>query len=219
MTNVRCLRMDKECIPSPPMRKRRVMKRPSVIETSKLEEKLDGIVTLLQSATQVTPALSNNSNVNILSEFGLSSRAGDGVGLIGHLTATIDPNYHGNLFTPLVSSSSGLSSTSTLVNFQPAFLHPSLQPRPEDAELCLNKFRTDFVKHLPFIIIPPSVTSHQLYQEKPILWVSIMTVTCNYSTQQIALSKEFRAIIGREALVERTKNIDLLLGILVYAIW
>jgi hypothetical protein len=202
------------------------MKRPSVMETSKLEQKLDGIVTLLKSATQGAPVVVNTSTINIPLEFGPSSRDG-----VDDTAAAIDLSHHEHTYarqipsvhdpahflTPIVSSSS--SSESTLVNFQPPLLHPSLQPSPEDAELYLNKFRTDFAKHLPFIVISPSVTSHQLRQERPILWVCIMAVASSNSTQQIALSKEVRAIFGREALVERTKNMDLLLGILVYAIW
>jgi hypothetical protein len=226
MTDCRCHRMNKDCTPSPPMRKRRVMKRPSVMETSKLEQKLDGIVTLLKSATQGAPVVVDTSTINIPSEFGPSSRdrVGDTAAAIDlshheHTYARQKPSVHdlGHFLTPTASSSS--SSESTLVNFQPPLLHPSLQPSPEDAELYLNKFRTDFAKHLPFIVISPSVTSHQLRQERPILWVCIMAVASNNSTQQIALSKEVRAIFGREALVESTKNMDLLLGILVYATW
>jgi hypothetical protein len=168
----------------------------------------------------------NSSTINIPLEFGPSSRNGvdDTAPAIDlshheHTYARQIPSVHdpGNFLTPIASSSS--SSGSTLVNFQPPLLRLSLQPSPEDAELYLNKFRTDFAKHLPFIVISPSVTSYQLRQERPILWVCIMAVASSNSTQQIALSKEVRAIFGREALVERTKNIDLLLGILVYAIW
>ena len=202
------------------MRKRRVIKRPSVMETSKLEQKLDGIVTLLESSTQGVPVVVNDSTIPL--QLGPSSCDG-----VSDPAAALDLSHHehtyarqihnvydtGHFRTPTASHSS--SSGSTLVNSQPPLLHPSLQPSPEDAELYLNKFRTDFAQHLPFIAIPPSVTSHQLCQERPILWVCIMTVACNSSTQQIALSKEARAIFGREALVEGNKSIDLLLGILV----
>jgi len=196
------------------------------METSKLEQKLDGIVTLLKSATQGAPVVVNSSTINTPLELEALRRDG-----VGDTAAAIDLSHHehiyarqipsvhdpGHFLTPIASSSS--SSESTLVNFQSSLLHPSLQPSPEDAELCFNKFRTDFAKHVPFIVISPSVTSNQLRQERPILWACIMAVTSSNSTQQIALSKEVRAIFGREALVERTKNLDLLLGILVYAIW
>lgn len=61
--------------------------------------------------------------------------------------------------------------------------------------------------------------AYQLCQESPILWLSIMTVASTRSLQQGALSKEVRGVFGREAYVEGTRNMDLLLAILVYATW
>jgi len=223
--------MNKDCTPSPPMRKRRVMKKSSAMETSKLEQKLDGIVALLKSTTQAAPVVVNTSTINIPLDFEPSICDG-----VEDATAAINLTHHehtharqipsvygpGHFFTPIASSTTSSSSNSTLLkssNYQLSLLHPSLQPSPEDAELYLNKFRNDFAKHLPFIVISPSTTSNQLRQERPILWVCIMTVVCSNSTQQIALSKEVRAIFGQEALVGSTKSMDLFFGILVYAIW
>jgi hypothetical protein len=220
--------MNKDCQPSPPVRKRRTVKRPSSVnETSKLEEKLDGLVTLLKSATQGAPGIINATPVNSPPEGSMpssheSSSGSTAAASVGYRDYTYNrplPNVRGfpeSSFTPAASSSS--SSGSTSVNLQPV-IHPALEPGPEDAESYLNKFRTDFVKHLPFIVIPPSVSSHQLRQERPILWVCIMTVASGNSTQQIALSQEVRGILGREAYVEGTRNMDLLLAVLVYAAW
>lgn len=63
------------------------------------------------------------------------------------------------------------------------------------------------------------MTARQFRQQRPILWVCIMAVASNNSTQQILLSKEIRGIFGREAYVEGTRNMDFLLAILVYAAW
>jgi hypothetical protein len=46
-----------------------------------------------------------------------------------------------------------------------------------------------------------------------------MATASNSSTEQILLSKEIRAIFGREAYVEGTRNMDFLLAVLVYAAW
>jgi hypothetical protein len=200
--------MNKDCRPSPPVRKRRTVKRSSTSETSKLEKKLDGLVTLLKSATQGAPAILNAISINTPPEdLGPSSH---------NTTSNNRPlsniaGVSGSHFT--TATSSGSTSANSPV------LHPALQPSTEDAESYLNKFRIKFTNHLPFIVISPSVTSHQLRQERPILWVCIMAAASSNSTQQIALSKEVRAIIGREAYVEGTRNMDLLLGILVYAAW
>lgn len=164
------------------------MKRPPAMETSKLEQKLDGIVTLLESATQGALVVMDTNTIDIPLEFRPSGHEG-----VCNTAAAIDLSQHehtyagqvpslhdrGQFLTPIASPS--FSSNPTLVNFQPLILHPSLQPSPEDCELYLNKFRTDFTKHLPFIVMSPSVTSDQLRQECPILWVSITTVVCSNS--------------------------------------
>ncbi|KAK9257993.1 hypothetical protein V1519DRAFT_455882, partial [Lipomyces tetrasporus] len=223
----RCHRMNKDCQPSPPVRKRRTVKRPTANKASKLEKKLDGLVTLLKSATQSAPGIINATSVNSPPEGAVpsshdsasGSTAAGSVG-VGYRDYTYNrplPNRSGfpdSGFTPAASSSSG----STSVNLQPVF-HPALELSPEDAESYLNKFRTDFVKHFPFIVIPPSMTAHQLRQGRPFLWICIMSAASSNSTQQIVLSNEIREILGRQAYVEGTRNMDLLLAVLVYAAW
>jgi hypothetical protein len=216
--------MNKLCQPSPPVRRRRTLKKPSAHETSKLEEKLDGLVTLLKSSTNGVPGIVNPTLVNSLSEgsgpanheHAHGSIATSGVGY-GEYTDRSRSGLPGSNYTPITSSSSKSSPLNNL-NLHPV-LQPALEPSPEDAESYLNKFRNDFVKHLPFIVIPLSITAHQLRQDRPILWVSIMTVASSNSTQQISLSKEVRGILAKEAFIEGTRNMDLLLAILVYATW
>ncbi|KAE9370271.1 hypothetical protein N431DRAFT_559479 [Stipitochalara longipes BDJ] len=222
----RCHRMNKTCQPSPPMRKRRIMRKSSEKETSKLEQKLDGLVTLLTSATQSVPTIVNASATNTLSE--ISGPSNDDinfsytpVGSSGNQQGINDrrvPSVE-RVSEPQFTSAASSSSASTLGNLQQPTLPPVLQPSPEDAEFYLNKFRTQFIKYLPFMVLAPSVTSHQLRQDRPILWAAIMATASSNSTQQIALSKAVRATIGREAFVEGTRNMDLLLGILVYVVW
>jgi hypothetical protein len=153
--------MNKDCRPSSPVRKRRMVKRPSSSETSELEEKLDGLVTLLKATTQGAPAILNAISINTPPEdLGPSSH---------NTTSNNRPlskiaGFSESHFPPATFSSTG----STPVN-SPVF-HPALQPSTEDAESYLNKFRSEFTIHLPFIVISPSATSHQLRQERPILW-------------------------------------------------
>lgn len=215
--------MNKDCQPSPPLRKRRTVKRPPAHVTSKLEEKLDGLVTLLKSATQGAPGVISTADVTLSQEGSIpssyqsasSSTPASGVGHHDYSYSLPNRGTASELqFTPETSSSSGSSSAGLL-----PILHPTLEPSPEDSESYLAKFRTDFVTHLPFIAISPSLTAHQLRQQSPILWISIMSVASSKSTQQIALSREVRCIIGREAYVEGTRNMDLLFAVLIYAAW
>jgi hypothetical protein len=220
--------MHKLCQPSPPRRRPQTLKRTPASETSKLEEKLDGLITLIKSATQGMPGVINaalfNSSTQGLVPASYETTLGSGTGYqvsceqSTHSRPSPETSRLPNPnFTPTPSSSSKSTPLSSF-NLQP-ILHQALEPCPEDAESYLNRFRKDFVKHLPFIIIPPSVTAHQLHQESPLLWISIMTVASSSSTQQISLSKEVRGVLAREAFVEGTRNMDLLFAVLVYATW
>ena len=216
------------CQPSPPRRSPQTLKRTPAPETSKLEEKLDGLVTLLKSAT---PGMSGVINAAILNSStpGLvpashESTPGPTTGYQASCEQYTDsrPSPNGGRlselnYTPTTSSSSKSTPHNNL-NLQPIH-HQALELCPEYAESYLNRFRNDFVKHLPFIIIPPSVSAQKLRQDSPILWIAIMTVASSNFTQQISLSKEVREILAREAFVEGTRNMDLLFAILVYATW
>ncbi|KAI1618975.1 hypothetical protein EDD37DRAFT_624261 [Exophiala viscosa] len=225
----RCHRMKKICQPSPPVRRARTLKKLSADKTSKLEEKLDGLVTLLKSAaTQGTSGTLNAALINSSLE-GLQS-AGQTFSPISTANGSVYPGRHAHnaptptgdgfprpIYTPAPSASSKSTPYSNH-NLEPV-LRPDLEPSPEEAELRLNKFRDDYVEYFPFVVISPSLTAHKLRQERPILWMSIMAVTSPYSTEQIYFSNEMRAIIGKEAFVEGTRNMDFLLAVLVYTSW
>jgi len=208
------------------MRKRRTMRKSPEKETSKLERKLDGLVTLLTSATQSVPAIANATATSTLID-----ASGPLNYDINYGSTPVSSASHQNhaqerrvssierFPEPQFTSATSSSSESTLVNLQHSTLTPALQPSPEEAELYLNRFRTQHVQHLPFMVLAASVTSHRLRQDRPILWACIMAVACTNSTQQAALSREVRATLGREAFAEGNKSMDLLLGILVYLIW
>ncbi|KAL3426139.1 zn 2cys6 transcription factor [Phlyctema vagabunda] len=221
----RCIRMKKNCQPSPPMRKRRAFTR-SASKTSKLEEKVDGLVTLLKSATQSMPAVINNANLNTPPEsIVLRSHRSDSSSVAANSVDYQDHAYKepvrgesGSMeysFTPPATSSRSWSPSQ---NLQPS-LQRSIEPSSTDAESYLRRFQTYFVRYLPFIVIPPSVTASQLRQERPFLWLSVMCVASCHTTQQLKLSKELRGIFGREAYFEGTRNMDLLLAVLVYGVW
>jgi hypothetical protein len=222
----RCFRMGKLCQPSPPVRKRRTANRVSENKTSKLEEKLDGIVKLLNSTGRIPLDTSNHSPKDSSTEDSLPFSHDIASGL----TASDTQNYPDNAYTrPLpigkgvpessyTPATSASSAASPPVFLQPVF-HQNLEPSLEEAESYLNRFQTGFVNTFPFIVIPSSVTAYQLRQERPVLWACIMTVASNDTAQQIRYSKEVRAIFGREVFVEGTRSMDLLLAILVYAVW
>ncbi|KAF7516680.1 hypothetical protein PCG10_002008 [Penicillium crustosum] len=221
----RCHRMKKECLPSPPMRKRRMMtKTPGDNKVERLEEKVDGLVALLKSVTQGAPGSFNASSIN--SALGrlipaTSGREADGVitNNTNHVEYPYDkPGVTRSVegpFTPTTSSLSRPESTNQL----PSLIYSYLEPSAEEASAYLDRFRNEFQGQLPFLQVSSSMTAQQLRQESPLLWLSIMTVASTRSTQKIMLSKEVSGVFGREAYVEGTRNMDFLLAVLVYTTW
>lgn len=205
------------------MRRRRT--KPAVAgQTSKLEEKLEELVTILKSNVQGAPGVINNACLSTTSQCAAQSSYDNAYNSTVEYEEGASVNSRRSLggretvqpsSTPVTFTSSESASTS-MQHIMPL---SALRPGVEDAESFLDKFRTDFVKHLPFVVISPTLTSRELQQERPILWLCIMAVASSSATQQIALSKEVRATIGREAFVEGTKNMDILLAILVFAAW
>ncbi|CAK43008.1 uncharacterized protein An17g00800 [Aspergillus niger] len=194
----RCVRLRKACQPSPPVRKRRVVAKASAKDVQKLEEKLDGLYSILQGQT----GLLN----------GPMQPAQEPVIPAPHTDETV------SLPIPLTQDLSGTTCSPAA----PSLEQPratSYEPNDDDAELYLARFRSDFIDHLPFLDIPVSQSAHQLHEESPLLWLAIMTVASTRTTQQKAMSRQMREAFGREAFVEGTRSIDFLLSVLVYATW
>lgn len=203
--------MRKDCQPSPPVRvrKRRTVKREPTSRTAKLEQRLDGLVQLLESQSATKPAITAARAIDGTPVNSTSPNAGSEY--IHNNTLANSRVMHHSFPTPAPVSES------TSLNLQPAN-QSNWELRIQDAELYLDKFR-NFAKHLPYVIIPPSTTAQQLRQERPILWLCIMAVAANQSTQQINLSRQLRTTFGQELFVEGRKSMDLLLAVLVYATW
>ena len=218
----RCKQGKKNCQPSSPVRKRRIETRHPANKVGKLEEKLDGLVALLKSATSGTPEHLDTTPVNPGSNLNsrisiIDSSAAGGFRYPGYTSTQFLRTENASLdssLIPTATSTSGFGSTRL-----PSLVHPALEPSPEDAESYLNRFRTDFIKHLPFIVISPAVSAQQLRHTSPFLWFCIMTVASTRSSQQIVLSREVREIFGRETYLGGTRSMDLLLAVLVYATW
>ena len=90
---------------------------------------------------------------------------------------------------------------------------------PEEAEQCLDTFKTLMLKFFPFLHIPQSMTARQLYGVRPFLWYCIMAISCKSTAKQVALSETVRRSIAQGIVMDHNRNIDLLLGLLVFIGW
>ncbi|KAE8330722.1 hypothetical protein BDV39DRAFT_212672 [Aspergillus sergii] len=84
----------------------------------------------------------------------------------------------------------------------------------------LDKFRMVKMPQFPFVIIPDSMNAISLRQEYPFLFVAIMTVsTEDRPSLQKDLNHEVKRTISTRIIMNNERNIDLLLGLLVYTAW
>jgi hypothetical protein len=87
------------------------------------------------------------------------------------------------------------------------------------AEARLAIFRDSMLKFTPCLHLPPDQTARQLSQHRPFLMRSIIAVTAWTMQEKTPLYKAIKAEVSRRMLIEGNNNFDLLLGLLVFAIW
>lgn len=202
LTARRCQRLKKDCRPSPTVRKRNG--RSSASKTAQLEAKLDSIVSLLQTsgATSSLPADWDRT--------------------------TPKSNQHVQHASPCQSGADSYISTalpsppSTAASPGDCSIHDVCATLPisaETAEETLTQFRTQNLRILPFVHIPPHVTSAQLRQQKPFLWLCIMAVLTPGIIQREALFGKITNLIQQKLLIEVSASMDMLLGLMTFISW
>lgn len=89
----------------------------------------------------------------------------------------------------------------------------------DEAEDYLNTFRNHHARYFPFVYIPSDLTALQLRNQRPYLWLAILT-TGSYSVRrQQQLGDIFRKEIAEAMVVRSEKSIDLLLALLTFIGW
>jgi hypothetical protein len=95
----------------------------------------------------------------------------------------------------------------------------SYEPSLVEAEESLANFRTYKSKYFPFVHIPSTTTAQHLRQERPFLWLCIVAIGSKSTSTQEILGRQVRQTIAQELIVQSSKNIDLLLGLLAFVGW
>jgi hypothetical protein len=228
--NNRCHRLNKECQSSPAVRKRRVIKSTPATKTARLEEKLDGLVSLLQSASRSLPLGTGNIVPAAQMQLSPESLQSPYPGLGDERSnepykrmpnqGVAYPGADLGLHPPIPTlATPNVASTSTAHNSPMAYSPYLFESSLKEADESLKIFRTYKLKHFPFIVLPASITAQELRRERPFLWFCAMAASSKSSTQQIVLGKEIRLIVGRQLLLEGERTLDLLLGLLAYIAW
>lgn len=216
----RCRRINKECRPAETVR-RRNPRKPAVSKTTRLEKKLDDLVSLIKSGAQSGIVSTSHATTPVDDD---STPSGVETNISGHDRSE----------RILVSSNSNEYCRHTLQALTPAtddyldnsyslpssiFHEISGEPSPVEAEEYLTHFQTHKSKFLPFVNIPSTINAKQLRQEQPFLWFCIMAVSSQSTAQQQLWGSKIRQTVAQQMVVQSVRNVDLLLGLLTFLGW
>jgi hypothetical protein len=186
----------------------------------KLEEKLDGLVSLLKSvheigsSDEISTASSIPSAGLLDQDVRLSSLPSEHLSRSNHaqgapskcLPCQGSPNSTLQPQDPYAKTFNG-----------PEWRLSSHSPTAEQAETLLEMFRNESSLFFPFISIPKSTRACDLRREKPFTYLAIMAVSSMKGSQQRELSTIIIRQVAERVFVDGERNIDLLLGILTFA--
>jgi hypothetical protein len=215
----RCFSLNKSCQPAPVKRKIGSTKTPKNLKqvlspaparTVELEQKLDGIIQLLQTSQAVRDGFPN-----LAKELGsLSSR-----NAVPALAANEMPLTPEESYVPTITDSS---------TGPPSLKSPELSKRSDLAwlignelefEECLELYRSEMVPIFPNVPLSPQETIDTMCEKRPFLSFVIYAIGCKHLQRQIKLVKEVRAMFGQELIAEGNKDLDLLQALIVYSSW
>lgn len=206
----RCFRLQKDCSPSVPNRKRTQKKVPGS-RTAHLEEKLDDLVSLIRSQTAVKGP---NESPTIPTPGSLAQSGSDATALPS-LSSDSSPNTVNNNCHP-PSRACPANKTNPTGIADSAF--DCYVPETE-AEQRLDLFRHDYPRFGPVVYIPPTVTAKELHQTRPLLWISIMACTTRSTKEAHVIGEKIRHIVSDKVVRQYERSLDLLQCLLVFLCW
>lgn len=237
MPIIRCHRLKKECVPAGSRRRRHALQLDSAEKIVELESKLDRLVGLLETVAQ-SPDVSASLRKALDSEEGLADsrerpeRSEQEEDPPRTDPATVSSSSSDTVFTRPGSTSASTPVTSTSGHDLLCEARPSpgvgcscaTRPHmcdslPQDADICLQAFRTRFLLFFPFIHFAPEVDAQALQMNRPVLMRAIMAVATPSTKQKLARGAELKRILTQATILENQSSIDLLLGLLVFIAW
>ena len=180
---------------------------------AKIEEKLDGLMTLLNATRQSPP--NNHASTS------------------GTRTASDSPSD--SLPVSVSASMRTRDSTqSTAVRLGTQVHNQSEPPLPKvssssvidevfskgEADRLVDVYRSSLAIQSPFVTVPAGLTAKELYQETPFLFHSILlAASYNNSSRQQLLAYEILKYITEHLILNGERSFDLLQGLLLYIAW
>lgn len=184
------------------------------VTAERLEQRLDGLVSLLRTISPNNPAIENALNSFTIQTTSNQS-SGSQLPVVNPFTSSPD----GAASTESSVTQFPPTPTSNTAPTYPYTLPEGAEPSIEEAERYFQSFCTTNLPHFPFIQFRDGFTAYQLRQERPFFWLCIMTVSSKVVRRQITLGKIVREVAARELVVEGKRNLDLLLGLVCFVGW
>lgn len=199
---------------------------------SRLEEKLDDLVTLLRSQAvekASSPPLplqgSQQSSSSTHESPGVPEMFTPGTSASGTSTNAVfsspfraqDPDLMISMDKNVVHY---LRPAPPLAASSPIFNDVAAHSIPEElAKESLATFRRAFITTFPFVHIPPAMSPAELRVQKPFLWLNIMALSTKMVTRQFAMEETIWKIISQRLVAQQHVSLDLLLGVICFASW
>lgn len=207
--NSRCFRLQKDCQPSIPNRKRTQKKVPGS-RTAHLEEKLDDLVSLIRSQTAVKGP---NESPPVPTPGSLGQSGSDATALPS-LSSDSSPNTV-NTSAPNCRAWGGKTNPT----YSTSDVELDHYVPEKEAQERLDLFRRDYPQFGPVVYIPSNVTAKELHQTRPLLWISIMACTTRSTKEAHVIGDKVRHIVSERVVRQYERSLDLLQGLLVFLCW
>jgi hypothetical protein len=192
---------------------------------AQLEEKLDGIVSLLTASQQIQQ-LSSSARMPATPE-GLSGPSSATATTSATVSSRTDhdklPPWTGCALRGEVAADSagpGAYGTDNRADPLDLELFPGMRMSPDQAESYLALYRHEIVPNFPFVPIDPGVTAFDLHAKSRLLFWTIMSVTAPLGAPiQLEFKRWFRAWIAEHMIKGSEKRLEILQAILLHLGW
>ncbi|KAF4423679.1 hypothetical protein F53441_14267 [Fusarium austroafricanum] len=99
-------------------------------------------------------------------------------------------------------------------------LFPGFRVSQTEANERIDIYRRDYVPHFPFVPVPSSMCSSELYIESKLLfWMILAVVSPLDDKAQLEFKAWFRKYLAEHLVVRQEKSIDILQAMLIYLGW
>ncbi|KAI1120721.1 hypothetical protein F5Y10DRAFT_272806 [Nemania abortiva] len=195
--------------------------------SSKLEAKLDDLVSLLRSQAVEKQSHGPTQVLQTTTPPNSTPTTDNGIPSAANVTVPYDksiisvPPHDPDIVVDITASAVRLTRPDSPPSTSSPILEDVLPCKIPDnlAEEQLCIFRNAFLPMFPFVHLPLTQSASQLRHQKPCLWLVIMSLTTKSVSHQFALEEMVWGIISRRIVSEHLADLDLLLGVICFASW